>query len=54
MLFPSEQVLADYNRDGVVRLCQFFSLDEIKRVRQELETYTREIAPHLAASEVTF
>jgi ectoine hydroxylase-related dioxygenase (phytanoyl-CoA dioxygenase family) len=54
MHFSAEQILSDYKRDGVVRLRQFFSPDEVKRVRQELETYTRDIAPRLAASEVTF
>ena len=50
----AEQILADYKRDGVVRLHQFFSPDEVKRVRQELEKYTRDIAPSLAANEVIF
>src|ERR1017187_4566166 len=50
----AEQILADYKRDGVARLHQFFSPDEVKRVRQELEKYTRDIAPSLAANEVIF
>jgi ectoine hydroxylase-related dioxygenase (phytanoyl-CoA dioxygenase family) len=54
MHFSAEQILSDYKRDGVARLRQFFSSEEVKRVRQELETYTRDIAPRLAASEVTF
>jgi hypothetical protein len=37
MHFSAEQILSDYKRDGVVRLRQFFSPDEVKRVRQELE-----------------
>jgi ectoine hydroxylase-related dioxygenase (phytanoyl-CoA dioxygenase family) len=54
MHFSAEQILSDYKRDGVVPLRQFFSSEEVKRVRQELETYTRDVAPRLAASEVTF
>ena len=37
MHFSPEQILSDYKRDGVVRLQQFFSQDQVKRVRQELE-----------------
>jgi hypothetical protein len=37
MHFSAEQILSDYKRDGVVRLQQFFSPEEVKRVRQELE-----------------
>jgi len=54
MHFLAEQILSDYKRDGVVRLRQFFSPEEVKRVRQELEIYIRDVAPRLAASEVTF
>jgi phytanoyl-CoA hydroxylase len=48
------QILADYERDGVVSLHSFLSPEELKRVREELDQYTRDVAPGLAGSEVTF
>src|SRR5439155_10305390 len=49
-----EQISKDYERDGVVRVKQFLSCEEVKIVRSEIENYAREIAPKLEASEVTF
>jgi len=49
-----EQILNDYERDGVVRVEQVLSSEEVKRVRSEIANYARDIAPNLEASEVTF
>ena len=49
-----EQILQDYERDGVVRVPKFFSAEETQRVRGEIERYIRDIAPGLEPSEVTF
>jgi len=38
----SKQVLADYERDGVVLIRQFLSADEVTAVRVELDRYIRE------------
>jgi ectoine hydroxylase-related dioxygenase (phytanoyl-CoA dioxygenase family) len=49
-----EQVTRDYERDGFARVPNFFSREELNAVRREIENYSREVAPKLAASEVTF
>lgn len=49
-----QQILNDYQADGVIRVCSFFSPEETAQVRAEIERYSRDIAPKLAASEVTF
>ena len=49
-----EQILKDYERDGVVRVEQLLSSEEVKSVRSEIANYVRDIAPKLEASEVTF
>lgn len=49
-----EQLLKDYERDGVIRVKQFLSAEEVKTVRREIENYARDIAPKLEPSEVTF
>jgi ectoine hydroxylase-related dioxygenase (phytanoyl-CoA dioxygenase family) len=49
-----EQISTDYERDGVVRVKQFLSHEEVKVVRAEIDNYVREIAHKLQASEVTF
>ncbi|MEO5802156.1 MAG: phytanoyl-CoA dioxygenase family protein [Verrucomicrobiota bacterium] len=49
-----EQILRDYERDGVVRIAKFFSAEETRRVRCEIQRYIRDIAPKLEPSEVTF
>jgi phytanoyl-CoA hydroxylase len=49
-----ERLAEDYERDGVVRLAQLLSADEVRTVRREIENYTREIAPKLEVTEVTF
>lgn len=49
-----EQISKDYERDGVALVKQFLSREEVNLVRSEMDTYVREIAPKLAASEVTF
>ena len=38
----SEQLLADYERDGVVRIRGFLSADEVAAVRAELDRYIRD------------
>ena len=38
----SEQLLRDYNRDGVVRIHQFFSAAEVDRIRGEIDRYILE------------
>lgn len=38
----SQQLLQDYERDGVVRIRGFFSPDEVAKVRAELDRYIRE------------
>jgi phytanoyl-CoA hydroxylase len=49
-----EQILTDYERDGVVRIKQFLNAEDVTRIRCELEKYVRDIAPKLEPSEVTF
>jgi ectoine hydroxylase-related dioxygenase (phytanoyl-CoA dioxygenase family) len=49
-----EQILTDYERDGVVRVTQFLAAAKLKEIRREVESYVRNIAPKLEASEVTF
>lgn len=39
---PARQLLADYERDGVVLVRQFLTADEVVAVRAELERYIRE------------
>ena len=39
MHFSAEQTLSGYKHDGVVRSRQFFSPEEVKRVRQDLEFF---------------
>lgn len=49
-----DQILKDYERDGVVRVPQFLSPADVAQIRREIENYVRDIAPKLEASEVTF
>ena len=49
-----EQILADYQKDGVVRIAQLFSGDRLTKIREQIASYVRDIAPQLEASEVTF
>jgi len=49
-----EQILKDYEQDGVVRVKQLLSGEEVRTVRSEIANYARDIAPHLEPSEVTF
>jgi ectoine hydroxylase-related dioxygenase (phytanoyl-CoA dioxygenase family) len=49
-----EQILADYQKDGVVRIAQLFSGDRLAKIREQITRYVRDIAPQLEASEVTF
>jgi phytanoyl-CoA hydroxylase len=42
MITPSEPLLADYERDGVVLIPQFLSDAEVAAVRTELERYIRD------------
>src|SRR5690242_19120432 len=53
-LAPSSTVLADYQRDGVVRIRQFLSPTELSQIREQIATYIEDIAPTLPAGEVTF
>jgi ectoine hydroxylase-related dioxygenase (phytanoyl-CoA dioxygenase family) len=50
----TNQILQDYERDGVVRIEKFFSNEETRQVRCEIERYIRDVAPKLDANEVTF
>lgn len=49
-----EQILQDYDRDGVVRVKQFFSADDVEQIRREIANYIRDTVPKLPESEVTF
>ncbi len=42
MIVNSPQLLKNYERDGVVRIREFLSADEVAEVRGELERYIRE------------
>jgi ectoine hydroxylase-related dioxygenase (phytanoyl-CoA dioxygenase family) len=42
MNIDSDQILRDYERDGVVRIRGFLTLEEVAGVRAELERYIRE------------
>src|SRR3954469_19044493 len=47
-------ILTDYQRDGVVRVKHFLSPEEVSRVRREIDRYVEQIAPQLESTEVTF
>ncbi len=49
-----EQIVKDFERDGVVRVNQLLSSEEVESVRRAIADYVCDIAPKLAASEVTF
>src|SRR5881397_3499772 len=49
-----EQILKEYERDGVVRIKHFLDAQDLKAIRQEIENYLRNVAPGLEGSEVTF
>lgn len=40
-----EQVLADYRRDGVVRIRGLFDHEEIEEIRRQVDRYVREVMP---------
>ena len=40
--FDTQRVFRDYNRDGIVRIHQFFSEAEVDRVREEIDRYILE------------
>ena len=50
----TQEIVKQYEQDGVVRVSAFLSPAETKKIRAEIERYSRDIAPTLAASEVTF
>ena len=49
-----DQLSADYERDGVIRVRQLFSPEDIAMFRQMLADYTRDRVPSLPAGDVTF
>jgi ectoine hydroxylase-related dioxygenase (phytanoyl-CoA dioxygenase family) len=50
----SKELVAQYERDGCVRVRGFFDTDTLAIVRRELARYVREIAPGLPAGDRTF
>ncbi len=54
MNMNTQEIAKQYEQDGVVRVRTFLSPDETKKIRAEIERYSRDIAPKLPASEVTF
>ena len=49
----AQQLLDDYERDGVVRIRSLFSPDEVRAMRENLERYQRDILPGLERAEYT-
>ncbi len=49
-----ESLTAAYDRDGVIRIREFFNAADAAEVRAALQRYFRDIAPTLPASDVTF
>lgn len=45
MAFDTQQILADYERDGVVTVPRFLSQEEVEEVRAEISRYIREDLP---------
>ncbi len=43
--FDIEQITRDYQRKGVVRIREFFSVDQVDSVRSELDRYVRDDLP---------
>lgn len=50
----TRQLLADYERDGVVRISQFLSADEVMAIRGELDRYIRDDLASLPKDAATF
>ena len=48
------QMVADYERDGVVRVRGLLRREQVEEIRGELARYTREIVPHLPPGDRTF
>jgi ectoine hydroxylase-related dioxygenase (phytanoyl-CoA dioxygenase family) len=49
-----DEVVAEFEREGVIRLRSFFSSKELTEIRSELERYQAIVLPGLGASERTF
>lgn len=49
-----EALAASYERDGVVRIRQFFAAADVAEIRAALDRYFRDVAPNLPESDVTF
>lgn len=50
----ADQLLSDYERDGVVRIPQFLSADEVTTIRSELARYIRDDLVMLPKDAATF
>lgn len=44
-MIDHDEILRDYERDGVVRIPQFISVDHVREIREEIERYIREDLP---------
>lgn len=49
-----DQIVSDYERDGVVRIHSLFPQDEIDTIREEIARYGRDIAPDLPNGDIVY
>lgn len=47
----TEKIRADYERDGVAKMEQFYTAGEIGAIRDEIDRYIREVAPNVPESD---
>ena len=50
----ADQLAADYERDGVVRVRRFIPAETVAELRQWIADFARDIAPTLPPGEVTY
>jgi ectoine hydroxylase-related dioxygenase (phytanoyl-CoA dioxygenase family) len=49
-----DQILSDYEKEGVVRIRSLLSQDEVSQIRSEIARYERDIAPSVPAADIVF
>ncbi|MEO6906414.1 MAG: phytanoyl-CoA dioxygenase family protein [Abditibacteriaceae bacterium] len=49
--FDIDQIEEDYERDGVVRVRELFSAEQVQEIKDALACYTREIVPQLPEAD---
>lgn len=49
-----DQIVSDYERDGVVRIHSLFPKDEIDTIREVISRYGRDVAPDLPDGDIVY